>query len=84
MANELKQVQDEQLLEKPEQTRNRRVYSPRVDIFEKDNTIVLLADMPGTDETNINISWKRISSLLPGKLMCNSARGTSWNTRNMA
>lgn len=56
MAIESKQVQDQQLQEKPEQTRNRRVYSPRVDIFEKDNAIVVLADMPGTDEKNINIS----------------------------
>jgi len=59
MASELKQVQDEQLQEKPEQTRVRRVYSPRVDIFEKDNAIVLLADMPGVDEKSVDITLEK-------------------------
>jgi len=75
MANELKQVQDEQLLEKPEQTRNRRVYSPRVDIFEKDNTIVLLADMPGTDETNINISLEKNILTITGEVDVQQRQG---------
>lgn len=43
----------------PEQTRNRRIYSPRVDIFEKEGAIVLLADMPGTDEKDVNISLEK-------------------------
>lgn len=68
MASELKQVQDEQLQEKPEQTRVRRVYSPRVDIFEKDNAIVLLADMPGTDEKNINISLEKNILTITGEV----------------
>jgi len=75
MANELKQVQDEQLLEKPEQTRNRRVYSPRVDIFEKDNTIVLLADMPGTDEKNINISLEKNILTITGEVDVQQRQG---------
>ena len=75
MANELKQVQDEQLLEKPEQTRVRRVYSPRVDIFEKDNAIVLLADMPGTDETNINISLEKNILTITGEVDVQQRQG---------
>ena len=75
MANELKQVQDEQLQEKPEQTRVRRVYSPRVDIFEKDNTIVLLADMPGTDEKNINISLEKNILTITGEVDVQQRQG---------
>lgn len=68
MANESKQVQGQQLQENPEQTRNRRVYSPRVDIFEKDNAIVLLADMPGTDDKNINISLEKNVLTISGEV----------------
>lgn len=52
----------------PEQTRNRRLYSPRVDIFEKEGAIVLLADMPGTDEKNINISLEKNILTISGKV----------------
>ncbi len=75
MANEVKQVQDEQLQEKPEQTRVRRVYSPRVDIFEKDNAIVLLADMPGTDEKNINISLEKNILTITGEVDVEDRQG---------
>ena len=39
-----------------EQTRNRRIYSPDVDIYEKEEAIVLLADMPGIDDKSVNIT----------------------------
>ncbi len=39
-----------------EQTRNRKIYSPDVDIYEKEDAIVLLADMPGTDDKMVNIT----------------------------
>ncbi len=39
-----------------EHTRNRRVYVPDVDIIEKKDAIVLLADMPGTDEKTVHIT----------------------------
>jgi len=39
-----------------ERTRNTRVYVPSVDIIEKKDAIVLLADMPGTDDTTVNIT----------------------------
>ncbi|MFB3925594.1 MAG: Hsp20/alpha crystallin family protein [Syntrophales bacterium] len=38
-----------------ERTRNRRVYIPSVDIIEKKDAIILLADMPGVDENAVNI-----------------------------
>ncbi len=40
-----------------ESTRRRRaVYRPEVDIYETDEGIVLLADMPGVDEKNVEVN----------------------------
>jgi HSP20 family protein len=65
-----KKVQSQQasVSAEPEQTRNRRIYSPRVDIFEKEGAIVLLADMPGTDEKNINISLEKNILTITGEV----------------
>jgi len=52
----------------PEQTRNRRIYSAPVDIIEKDGAIVLLADMPGTDEKDIIISLEKNILTITGKV----------------
>lgn len=38
-----------------ETIRNRPVYVPPVDIVENNDAIILLADMPGVDEENIDI-----------------------------
>lgn len=67
---DVKKVQTKQATgaAEPEQTRNRRIYSPRVDIFEKDGAIVLLADMPGTDEKDINISLEKNILTITGKV----------------
>ena len=42
-----------------ERTRARRAYVPRVDIYETDDTIVLLTDMPGVDENSIDITLEK-------------------------
>jgi len=39
-----------------ERTRMRRIFAPEVDIYEKADAYILLADMPGTDEKSININ----------------------------
>lgn len=39
-----------------ERTRDARTYIPRVDIYEADEKIYLLADMPGTDESRVSIT----------------------------
>ncbi|UCD35027.1 MAG: Hsp20/alpha crystallin family protein [Nitrospiraceae bacterium] len=38
-----------------ERIRNTRVFTPAVDIIEKNNDLVLLADMPGVDEKSLDI-----------------------------
>ncbi len=62
------QTQEASASAEPEQTRNRRIFSPRVDIFEKEGAIVLLADMPGTDEKDINISLEKNILTITGKV----------------
>jgi len=42
-----------------ETTRNRPVFIPRVDIMEKGNAIVLLADIPGVDERHLDITLEK-------------------------
>ena len=39
-----------------ERTRARLAFVPRVDIYETDDAIVLLADMPGVDESSLDIT----------------------------
>jgi HSP20 family molecular chaperone IbpA len=42
--------------ESAERTRDRPAFVPRVDIYENDGAIVLVADMPGVDETSVDIT----------------------------
>ncbi len=42
-----------------ERTRDSRLYVPRVDIFEDDEAIHLLADIPGADENSIDITLEK-------------------------
>ncbi len=45
--------------EKGERTRERRVYSPGVDIIERKNDILMLADIPGADEKSVDITLEK-------------------------
>jgi len=51
--------QEVETVEGAERTRARRAYVPRVDIYETDNAIVLLTDMPGVDEDAIDITLEK-------------------------
>ena len=42
-----------------EHTQPIRTYTPRVDIFETDDNIVILADMPGIGEDSVDITLKK-------------------------
>lgn len=50
-TNETEQVSTREV----EPTTSGRVYAPRTDIYEADDQLVLLADMPGVDESTIDI-----------------------------
>ena len=52
-------VKDKQEVSTPaEQTRPGLVFTPDVDIYETDNQIVLLADMPGVEANNLTIDLR--------------------------
>lgn len=42
-----------------ERTRARKAYVPRVDIFETNNEMVVVADMPGVDEKSVDITLEK-------------------------
>ena len=57
MANELQTTKEEvELVEGPERTRETRVYLPKVDIMTNGDAFVILADMPGVAESDIDIT----------------------------
>jgi HSP20 family molecular chaperone IbpA len=51
--------QEVETVDGAERTRARRAYVPRVDIYETDEAIVLLTDMPGVDEKSIDITLEK-------------------------
>jgi len=66
MTSETKELQVQEA-QKPEvtttsdveRTRARRVYVPRVDIYEGTDDIVVVADMPGVDENSVDITLEK-------------------------
>ena len=52
----------------PEQTRTGPLYSPAVDIFENDNSITLLADMPGVKASDLEIDLRENVLTLSGRV----------------
>lgn len=45
--------------QKSGQKREQRVYSPRTDIYEDDEAIFVVADIPGADEKSIDITLEK-------------------------
>jgi HSP20 family protein len=61
MAEETGKVQkkEAQVQEGVERTKSRKVYTPHVDIIERKEDIVLIADMPGVDEKSVDITLEK-------------------------
>ncbi|MFX1355495.1 MAG: Hsp20/alpha crystallin family protein [Promethearchaeota archaeon] len=54
------QVQEKEEVESAtERTRDRIAFVPRADIYETDEAIFLLADMPGVDEKSVDITLEK-------------------------
>lgn len=51
-----------------EQTRSGPVYSPAVDIFENDNSITVLADMPGVNAQDLHVDLRESVLTLTGRI----------------
>ncbi|HEY3275939.1 MAG TPA: Hsp20/alpha crystallin family protein [Syntrophorhabdaceae bacterium] len=62
--------------ERVERTRAGRIYNPDVDIIEKKDNIVVVADMAGVDESSVDITleknvltiYGKVNPDLPGKM----------------
>lgn len=53
------QEQESQELEQPERTHSRPTYVPRCDIYETDDGLTIVADMPGVDEKSVDVSLEK-------------------------
>lgn len=60
-----------------ERTRARKVFVPLVDIYETANAIVLVADMPGVDETGVDISMEKNLLTIKGTVSGKAPEGCS-------
>ena len=58
-----------------ERTRERPVHSPRTDIYETENEVVLVADMPGVDEKSIEVTLERNVLTIAGRTQDVAADG---------
>lgn len=52
-------IQTEQVENTVERTRDRRVFSPRTDIIESGDRYLIVADIPGADESSVNITLEK-------------------------
>lgn len=53
---------------RPEETRGLPYYSPHVDIYETENALTIVADMPGVESKNVNIDLKDDVLTLQGRV----------------
>jgi len=70
MADKAKEIQKKETdsVERVEHTRATQVYTPDVDIIEREDCIVVTADMPGVDENAIDITLEKNVLTLYGKV----------------
>jgi HSP20 family molecular chaperone IbpA len=61
MLEKSKDIQKKQTgeIENVEHTRAARIYRPDVDIIEKNDSILLIADMPGVDEKTLDVTLEK-------------------------
>ncbi len=65
-ADELQVNEKQEVAGPAEQTKPGLVFSPRVDIFETEKDITLLADMPGVSAENLDIDLRENTLTLTG------------------
>jgi HSP20 family molecular chaperone IbpA len=53
------EVEKQEVESRAERTRDRKAYVPRVDIFETEDHITLVTDMPGVDENSVEITLEK-------------------------
>lgn len=50
-----------------ERTREQPVYTPRTDIYETEDAVILVADMPGVDEKSLDVTLERNTLTITGR-----------------
>ncbi len=60
---------EEQKQAQLERTRESRVYIPKVDIYEKDEVIYVLADIPGADENSVEVTLEKNILTIDARVM---------------
>jgi len=68
----------------PENTHAGPVYTPAVDIFETDNAITVLADMPGVEPSNLTIDLRESILTLVGRVTSSETTKESFVLREHA
>jgi len=69
MMENIKESQEQvtQNLAEAERSQNRKVYLPKIDIYETKEAVILLADMPGVDDKSIEVLLEKNVLSLAGK-----------------
>ncbi|HOJ52207.1 MAG TPA: Hsp20/alpha crystallin family protein [Syntrophales bacterium] len=60
-----------------EEKQNRKVYVPKVDIYETGDGMVLLVDMPGVDEKTVDVTLNRNVLTIQGRAEAEKFEGYS-------
>ena len=60
-----------------ERMRERKVFTPRADVYETEDKIVLLVDMPGVDQKNVEITLEKNVLTLTGTVDDGTVEGHS-------
>jgi HSP20 family molecular chaperone IbpA len=61
------QEKEEQHLDGGEESRQRRTFVPRSDVYETEEAIVVVAEMPGVDESSVDITLEKNVLTLTGQ-----------------
>jgi HSP20 family molecular chaperone IbpA len=70
MAEETKEItkKEADTLTRTEQTRAKRLFRPDVDIVERKDDIIIMADMPGVDKNSVDITLENKVLTIYGKV----------------
>jgi HSP20 family protein len=76
------QAQQQQQVEAPvpagtERTRTRRTYAPRTDIYETNDALVLVADMPGVSPDRLDVTLEKRELTIRGRTADDQPEGHS-------
>jgi HSP20 family molecular chaperone IbpA len=73
MADKTKEIQksDPEKVERIERSRDTKVFNPDVDIIERKDDIIVVADMPGIDEASVDITLENNILSIYGKVNWN-------------